>query len=168
MDTGILSQFNSPRMSSAIGAFTQGVGNYGNQMAKGTAAGWNAKVAGENAGLIGEQGATNTANDAIRNQLALGKQRAAFGQANPGGAGTGTAAIAANQSTLIGNMQTMQDNYKATVARYSAINSENIDNFEAKQDKTSAREGMLSTLLNTSKAFTYGSGSYGNGTGSTA
>jgi len=155
-------------MSSAIGAFNQGVGNYGNNMAKSTAAGWNANMAGENAKIVGEQGAANTANDVIRNQLALGKQRAAFGQANPGGAGTGTAAIAVNQSTLMGNMQTMQDNYKSTIARYSAINSENIDNYEAKTEKTSAQEGLLSTLMNTNKAFTYGSGSYGNGTGSMA
>lgn len=158
MSTDIFQQMAQPNISSAVGAFSSGIGQLNNWQAKKNAFNFNATMAETNAKAEGQVGATNTAEDMIRNELAAGKQRAAFGQADTGGAGTGTAAIAVNQSTMFGDLQAMQDNYKTTVARFSQLNQANADEFGAKVAGRNATDSMLSTLMNTNRAFTYGSG----------
>lgn len=156
MSDDALKQLTSNNAMSAVGAFGSGASQVSNFTARGSADKFNAGVAADNASIAGETGATNTVTDVIKNNLALGKQRAAFGQANPGGASVGTAATAVGQSDMFGDLQAMQDNYKATVARFSATNQEAADNYGAKVADNNAKEGMLSTLLNTTRAFNYG------------
>lgn len=143
-----------------FGKISGGAASYSSYASKQAADNYNATIQTQNAAAIGAQTASNEQTLRLQQAQKIGQQRANLSEANIGGPGNGTAAIAVNQSEVNANMTALSERYKGNVARTSALNSAQLDQYYAKVEGQNATTSLVSAGTGALASLTSGYNRY--------
>ena len=146
------------------GQIISGFGAYENNEQKANAEEYNAKIAGQNADIVGAETASNAQQLAYKQALSAGEQRAAMGESGTGGM-TGSNLRFAQQSEMQNQMNLLNQQYAGTVKRYSLLDQQTLDNYSAKVDRSNATTDLFNTGISATSTLLRGANSYINSEG---
>lgn len=127
-----------------FGKVAGGAASYTSYASKQAADNYNAGVQTQNATAIGAETAANEQTLRLSQQQRIGQQRANLAEANIGPISGGSAGEAINQSEVNANMQALTERYRGNVARTSALNSAQLDQYYAKVAGQNATSSLVS------------------------